>query len=792
MDSILKNLTEQQKMAVLHKDGPLLVLAGAGTGKTRVITRRIAALVNTGVRPDRILAITFTNKAAGEMRERTQKLVGGAPTVTTFHSFGARLLRRHAELVDLDRHFTIFDDSDQLSCVKEAAKEANVDTESWSPKLLIAGISQAKNKLLSPVQMEEQAITPKQRAVALVYPIYQQLLRSRNGADFDDLLILSVQLLRSDENVRRLWAEWYRYVLVDEYQDTNLVQYQLTMSLARDHRNLCVTGDPDQSIYAWRGADISNILNFERDFTDAKVVPLTKNFRSTQKILDAANRLISFNTRRKEKNLVGVKGQGNDIVLKNFDSCEEEAFYVARRIQEARESAQNLSQLAVLYRANFQSRLIEEALVHRGLPYRLVGAVAFYQRKEVKDLLAYLRVLANGDDDYGALRIINTPSRRIGVASLKKLNDTRRGRALSLLEMCQDVEKSSLGARAKKAVTEWVQLMNTLRDFAASTSSVSDALREIVERVQYKNYLEKAHPDEPDRFENVTALIDAAAEFDRDCLVRSAEPQADSDCAPMQLTDRGALGISGFLEHVSLISAVDNLDDDEEHGRERVSLMTVHTAKGLEFDQVFLIGLEQGIFPNSRALDETWGMEEERRLAYVAITRTRLDLTMTYNRHRVRFGQFEVLDPSPFLHETGLMPEFKRRRYGQDDFGNMSQIPHSWDDDSPAVSELRSKWRLPPSERPARKTKKQSSRYAPSPIRSRGGAKKKSTFNIRAKDVKDPFQAGDRVKHEIFGQGDVSSVTGYGPATRVTVRFDRHGDKTLVLQYARLTKIDRD
>jgi DNA helicase II / ATP-dependent DNA helicase PcrA len=794
MDSILDGLTEQQKQAVIHKDGPLLVLAGAGTGKTRVITRRMAALVEAGVRADRILAITFTNKAAGEMRERTERLVRGSPTVTTFHSFGARLLRRHAELVNLDRHFSIFDDSDQIACIKEAAAAANVDTESWAPKVLISGISEAKNKLLSPRDLEEIAITPKQRAVSLVYPHYQQLLRSRNGADFDDLLVLTVQLLKKDENVRRLWADWYRYVLVDEYQDTNYVQYSLAMALAKGHRNLCVTGDPDQSIYGWRGADISNILNFERDFPDAKVVPLTKNFRSTQKILDAANRLISFNIRRKEKNLEGVLGPGEDINLRKFDSAEEEAFFIARSVQDCRTKGRKLSEIAILYRANFQSRLIEEAFVHRGLPYYVVGAVAFYQRKEVKDLLAYLRILANSTDDYAALRIINTPSRRIGAASIKKMNDARRLGDRSLLAMCQAVEQTALGARAKKAVGAFTTLVQSFKSYEASTSSVAELLREVVEKIDYKSYLLKLHPDEADRFENVLALIDAAAEFDRDCLTRvPQDPSTIDQGAPLQ-NDGPEPGVSGFLEHVSLVSAVDNLDDEDEAAkRERVSMMTVHTAKGLEFDQIFIVGMEDGIFPNSRALDQTWGMEEERRLAYVAITRARLALTLTYNRCRTRFGQFEVLDPSPFLHESGVMAEPKRRSHGKNDFEDFSQVPSSWDDDSATENDRRSQWRLPEMKKPLPKNKR-FSKYAPSPV-ARGRSNpilSREKIAARAKDVKDPFQSGDRVKHEIFGEGDVSSVTGYGPGTRVKVHFDRHGDKTLVLQYARLTKVQKD
>ncbi|MDF1665239.1 MAG: UvrD-helicase domain-containing protein [Planctomycetota bacterium] len=789
MESIVKDLTDQQREAVLHKDGPLLILAGAGTGKTRVITRRIAALVHSGVKADRILAITFTNKAAGEMRERTERLVGGFPTVTTFHSFGARLLRRHAELVGLDKHFTIFDDADQKACVKEAAAEAKVDTESWSPKVLIAGISSAKNKLLSPKEMEELAITPKQRAVALVYPRYQSILRNRNGADFDDLLVLTTQLLKTDENVRRLWADWYRYVLIDEYQDTNHVQYSLAMSLAKEHRNLCVTGDPDQSIYGWRGADIANILNFERDFTDTKVIPLTKNFRSTQKILDAANRLISFNIRRKEKDLEGVNGDGEPIEVKNFDSAEEESYFVARSIQSYRQKGGSLGEVAVLYRANFQSRLIEEGLVHRGMPYQVVGAVAFYQRKEVKDLLAYLRVLVNSNDDFGALRIINTPPRRIGAASLRKMNDSRRGKGISLLECCEALDGVGLGSRATKAVTAWAAMMRGFREFSENTSSVAEVLREIVEKIEYKAHLEKIHPDEPDRFENIHALIDAAAEFDRDCLSRMGKPEPQEGDGPMQHAGPEP-SVSGFLEHVSLVSAVDDLDDDDEaKRRERISLMTVHTAKGLEFDKVFIVGLEDGIFPNSRALEESWGMEEERRLAYVAITRARLSLTLTYNRCRTRFGQFEVLDPSPFLHESGAAPEPKKKRFGRDAFDDYSQVPSTWDDDSPAKNDSRSRWRLPPIKNPAKK--KPLSKYAPSPMgrKLKPGPRTKSAFTTRAKDVKDPFKAGDRVKHEIFGEGDVSSVTGYGPGTRVKVRFDRHGEKTLVLQYARLHKI---
>lgn len=788
MESILHDLTDEQKQAVAHKDGPLLVLAGAGTGKTRVITHRIAALVKSGVRADRILAITFTNKAAGEMRERIEDLVHGSPTVSTFHSFGARVLRRHAKLVGLDKYFTIFDDSDQLACVKDAAGEAKIDLESWSPKMLVAGISGFKNKCMSPKEVEEIAISPKQRAIAQVYPWYQKFLRERNAVDFDDLILLSLKLLKESKDVQYTWSEWYQYVLVDEYQDTNTVQYQLTMALAAKHRNICVTGDPDQSIYAWRGADISNILNFERDFKDAKVVTLTKNFRSTQKILDAANQLISHNIRRKEKNLEGVQGDGQDVTIRDFESGEEEAFFVARRVSELVREGRKASEIAILYRANFLSRLLEESLVHRGIPYKVVGAVAFYQRKEIKDLISYLRLLVNTDDDYAALRIINTPARRIGASTISKLNAKRREFDISLYAMAGRVnEVEGLGSRAKKAVLAWFAMMEQFRAKMDDGASVETLLLDIVERIEYKKYLKKAYPTDQDRLDNVLAFIDAGAEFDTQCLRQQAhlesqkqqpiEPSQDllfQEKPPIDQDELRVPGVHGFLEHIALVSAADDLEDKDITNR--ISLMTVHTAKGLEFETVFVIALEDGLFPNSRALEESWGKEEERRLAYVAFTRAKHHLILTHCHHRTRFGRFGVNEPSPFLHESGLVQEAPRKRSFFDD--DISQVPNDWDEDKPRAKP--SRWRLAPQTAP----KKAKPKYAPSPVLKRGAA------IPRAKDVKSPFKVGDRVRHEHFGDGEVSSVRGYGPATRVQVRFDRYGEKTLVMQYARLTKVN--
>lgn len=786
MSKIYANLTDEQRAAVSHKEGPLLVLAGAGTGKTRVITRRIAALVESGVSPERILAITFTNKAAQEMRERTEKLVGSAASLSTFHAFGARFLRRHCDEVELTRQFTIYDSADQLSVIKDAAEVADIDLQSWPAKILLAGISKAKNQLMSPQEVEEHALSPKARMIAKVYPVYEELMHSRNSVDFDDLLIMTHKVLAKHDEIRKRWASWYQYLLVDEYQDTNQVQYKIALSLAQEHRNLCVTGDPDQSIYGWRGADISNILNFEKAFPEARVVTLTKNFRSTQKILNAANKLIAFNVHRKEKSLTGVAGEGKAVQLKELFNNEEEATFVSRKIAEMRLQSVPLNEIAVLYRANYQSRLIEEALVHRGIPYQVVGAVAFYERKEVKDLLAYLKILVNRHDDYSSLRVINTPARRIGAATIKKLNQFRKKRRCTFFAAMNHLDEVGLGPRAKKSVAAWHDLMSELERYATAHNA-ADSLRQLIELTKYKAYLEKQDPEDTDRLENLLTLVDAAEEFDRDAAKKLASFQAQGRD---DLTgDEVIPGVAGFLQHVSLVSAVDNMDGD------RVSLMTIHTAKGLEFHSVFCLGLEDGVFPTSRALEDPAGPEEERRLAYVAMTRAKRVLTLTYSKMRSRFGRLENLEPSQFLYESELLQAPRRTEYSRPhrhtertDWDSDSQVPPGWDGE-----ELSHGW--------SRKRAKNSSQPKPN-SKTITGAKKLTTsahpkfigsaFSKprAATHERGKFSVGDTVNHEHFGQGKVNSVTGQGAGTRVRILFERFGEKVLVLQYARLTKVN--
>lgn len=824
MTDRLEDLTEEQRRAVTHKDGPLLVLAGAGTGKTRVITRRIAELVHSGVRADRVLAITFTNKAAGEMRERTRELVGDAPVVSTFHSFGARFLRRNAARADLGPSFTIYDDTDQIAIMKEAMEEARVDPDAWPARFLMTEVSRVRNKGVDPDTFTEEAIGPKAQAVAAVYPAYLELLRSRNGVDFDDLLILPVELFERDEELCAMWSEWFQYILIDEYQDTNAIQYRLARCLASAHRNLCVTGDPDQAIYGWRGADIANILDFEKDYPDATVVTLTNNFRSTQPILDAANKLIAFNTRRKEKSLVGVTSDGEnastDLTVREFASAQEEAFFVARRVQELRAAGVGLSDIAVLYRANFQSRLVEEAFVHRGLPYIVVGAVAFYQRREVKDLLAWLRVLDNPHDDFAAQRIINIPPRRIGATTVRRVTEYRRRHNISLYEAAgraRDIE--ALAPRAQKAVLAWRELVDELRD--GRDERVELVLHDLIDSVNYRAWLEKAYPEEVDRIENVVALCEAAREFDLDIRTRTPEPEHAT--ALLGARDGLMPGVTGFLEHVALVSAVDDLEDQ----RDRVSLMTVHTAKGLEFECCFLIGWEDGVFPNSRSVEESQtGLEEERRLAYVAITRAKRRLSVSWARTRSKWGQFEFNDPSPFIFEAGLSneePKSRRRRAWFTDDDDSSQIPRGWDDEH--QQQHADEDHAPPAEEAAGEGSRLR-RKVPKAVEAASGSgasrerwrkllgqardERGAGQGERGRKARGPrvrprrvpsitesaaeaglsFAAGDRVRHEHFGLGDVCSVSGSGVGTRVRVRFARHGEKTLVLQYARLEKVN--
>ncbi len=707
---LLADLTEPQKRAVTHVDGPLLVLAGAGSGKTRVVTRRIAFLTAQGVEPWRILAITFTNKAAGEMRERVKQLGGAQGAwVSTFHSFAARQLRRFADRIGLSRSFTILDRTDQLALVKEAIVDVGLEPKQWKPRTLLEEIDRAKGQLLDPEAYSSQAHGYAEDRIGSIYAAYEELLRQRESVDFTDLLVRLVRLLRADDEVRERLQRRFRYLLVDEYQDTNAVQYELARILAAASKNFHATGDPDQSIYRWRGADLRNILDFENDFPGAKIVKLEQNFRSTAMILAAAQGVIEHNRERREKTLWTENPQGKPLKLLRPRDESEEAWEVARRCADLRDTGASLSEIAVFVRIAALSLPLERAFFERGVPYRVVGAVAFYQRKEIKDLLAYLRLLANPKDDLALLRVINVPPRRIGRATVTKLQSRAKREKRSLCELVTEAEDLDVG-RTTRAVRRFGLLIGRLA--AQPRTLLLPLLRNLIEEIGYVEHLESAGDQEAEaRLENVGALLDAVAEFD----TRGAEGEVE---------ERDAL--ERFLEEIALLSEVDEKNSDEA----RVSVMTLHASKGLEFDHVFMIAFEDRILPHSRAAESAEELEEERRLCYVGFTRARQSLTLSHVRYRSRWGRTEMGIPSPFLNE---IPSecFSLRR--------------------------------------PRAVPIEPERALPDPVEAPVG-----------------LTEGERVMHHVFGAGTVLSVEGFGPRSKVRVAFDTVGEKKLFQQWARL------
>ena len=606
--SIYDNLNSMQQEAVFHTEGPLLILAGAGSGKTRVLTHRAVYLIEEkGINPYHIMAITFTNKAAGEMRERIDQLVGvGAESiwVSTFHSTCVRILRRHIDRLGYDTHFTIYDTDDQKNLMKDICKRMEIDTKLYKERSFLSAISKAKDELISPEEFTLRAAGDfvKERQAA-VYREYQAMLYKNNALDFDDLIVKAVELLQQDGQVLDYYQERFRYIMVDEYQDTNTAQFQLIKLLAAKYQNLCVVGDDDQSIYKFRGANIKNILDFEEVYPDAKVIKLEQNYRSTQNILDAANMVIANNIGRKAKELWTDNGVGEKIDFDQLDSAYEEAEYILRDIQKkVRNGRYRYGECAVLYRTNAQSRLFEEQFVVNNIPYKVVGGVNFYSRKEIKDLLAYLKTIDNGRDDLAVRRIINVPKRGIGATTLSRVQEYADQEGISFyqaLRMADDISNIGRGGVKIKPFVTFIQTMRSKVEFL----SVSQLLQEIIEQTGYVEELEAEDTDESKaRIENIDELISKAAAYE------------EAEEAPT---------LSGFLEEVALVADIDSLED----GSDYVVLMTLHSAKGLEFPNVYLAGLEDGLFPGYMAItaDDPMELEEERRLCYVGITRAMTD-----------------------------------------------------------------------------------------------------------------------------------------------------------------------
>lgn len=632
MNNLLKNLNKEQKEAVFNTEGPLLVFAGAGSGKTRVLTYRIAYLIEEkGVYPSNILAITFTNKAANEMKERVQSLLNCSYDmwVSTFHSACVRILRMETEALEgYKKNFIIFDGNDQEKLIKECLKELNYNEKNFPPREILSAISNAKDQLMGPAKFKDRYGRDfRLKKIGDIYTLYQKKLKANNAMDFDDILFNTVKLFENNEDILRKYQHKFKYIMVDEYQDTNNCQYKLVNLLAKEHGNLCVVGDDDQSIYSWRGADIRNILNFEKDFPNAKVIKLEQNYRSTQTILDAANNVIKNNRGRKSKRLWTEKGGGVPIVYyKAFNERDEADFIIGEIDRLTFSDMKSLKDFAILYRTNAQSRVIEELCMARGIPYKIVGGHRFYERKEVKDVMAYLRVLQDPEGDISLKRIINVPKRGVGKATTEALEKYARDNGDSLYGALLSIDSvDGIGKKAKNNIKEFVSLMAELMTIAEK-GKASEIIEEVIERSGYLKELEGGDEEDKGRADNIKELVSAAIEYEN--------KNEDSS-------------LLGFLENLALMSDIDGLDE----GRDGITLMTLHSAKGLEYPVVFISGMEDGLFPSLRSTFDDYRLEEERRLMYVGITRAKEKLYFTSAFERTLFGNTSYTMDSRFLKE---------------------------------------------------------------------------------------------------------------------------------------------
>ncbi|NLN14207.1 MAG: DNA helicase PcrA, partial [Tissierellia bacterium] len=632
--NFLEGLNDRQKEAVLHTGGPLLIMAGAGSGKTRVVTHKIAYLIEElGVFPGNILAITFTNKAANEMKERVSKLLNTdveSMWIGTFHSICVRILRRDIDKIGYDRSFSIYDRDDQITLIRECIKEVDVDKSMFKESSVLARISSLKDQQVDPeAYIIENYGDYRERKIGELYQLYQKKLKQYNALDFDDLLIKAVELLRENKAILSYYQEKFKYVFVDEYQDTNRIQYQLVKLLSARHRNICVVGDSDQSIYSWRGADITNILDFEKDYKGARVIYLEQNYRSTKNILRVANEVIKYNENKYPKNLWTDKEEGERVLYERLADSDEEANFVAGRINQLLAEGYKLSDIAILYRTNAQSRTFEEAFLREGLPYKIVGGLKFYDRKEVKDIIAYLKVLENPNDNISLKRIINTPKRGIGNATIEKIEQYSAERDQSIYASILRVEDiGGLSTRIKNSIRSFMDMMNTLLA-KKEIMGLKDFIEEVISSSGYIQDLEKENTVEAKtRIENIMEFISVALKFEE---------------------QNEAADLEEFLASIALLSDLDKTEDDTN----LITMMTVHSAKGLEFPVVFLVGMEDGLFPIARALESEEELEEERRLCYVAVTRAEEVLYITNAARRTIYGNTQYTLPSRFIDEMG-------------------------------------------------------------------------------------------------------------------------------------------
>lgn len=745
-ESILAGLNPQQKEAVKTTEGPLLVVAGAGSGKTSVLTRRIAYLVEEKqVLPWNILAITFTNKAASEMREREQKLLGPAANdiwMSTFHALCVRILRRDSDKIGYGRNFSIADSAEQLTLVKHIEKELNINPKMYEPRGILSAISNAKNDLLTPQAFEDSAASPFEKMAAKVYQEYQKRLKHDQIMDFDDLIMQTLVLFKKDPEVLHYYQNKFRYMLVDEYQDTNQAQYELCHELAAQYKNICVVGDADQSIYGWRGANMENIMNFENDYRDTGVqtVKLEQNYRSTGHILSAANAVIDNNRNRKKKNLWTDQGDGEKITYYRAQSGDDEAHFIISKIQEeVDDNNRSYKDFAVLYRTNAQSRTVEEAFVKSNVPYQIVGGHKFYDRKEIMDIMAYLKLVANPNDSMSFNRIINTPKRGIGRVSVEKFMDVAQGNNLSLIDAFKHINISGISTRAAAKMSDFGAKLRDAIEYAKD-HSVTGLTEKILQDFGYTDALKAEHTIEAEtRLENLDEFLSVTKRFDD-----QYEPEED---------DTNAL--SDFLAEVSLLSDQDDLENNDD----QVALMTLHAAKGLEFPVVFLVGMEDGLFPLSRALLEDDQLEEERRLAYVGITRAKEKLFLTNAYSRMMFGRMQNNPPSRFLEEIDV-----------DDLDMQNSVPEG-------VGNSDFQVQTAPFANVDERARAQVYTPKAKPAGGAIGAEKKG------------WNVGDQVEHKAWGHGVVTKVNGEGEDMELDIAFPNKGIKRLLAAFAPIKKV---
>ena len=775
MDPLLKNLNPAQCEAVLHVDGPMQVLAGPGSGKTRVVTHRIANLLREGIPASQILALTFTNKAAEEMKSRVEKLAPGQNVwVSTFHRFGARLLRHYADYVGLQPNYTIYDTADAKQTLARVIETGDFKTMHYTPDRIGHAISAAKNKLITADKYEPRVGSPLSHIVAEVYPAYQQRLLANSAVDFDDLLLHIAQLLYSNPEIRATLDERYRYILVDEYQDTNHVQYVMLRALSVDHPNLAVTGDPDQSIYGWRGADIKNILQFESDYPKVKVVRLEQNYRSTKKILRVADQLISHNLRRKQKDLFTDNDEGRSVRLVEYGNQTDETQSIAVQIATAIGSGQRkASDFAIFYRVNALSRGLESALREVGVPYQMVRGQEFYQRKEIKDILAYCQLMNNPRDDQAVMRTINTPARGIGRKTVERLTEHAYRYGLTLLEAAKEAAQvDGLAARSAKKVAVFVGLAEKLGDL--SDGDMEEILGTILDESGYRDSLLESDSEEDlNRLANIEELLTDARQFDEN--------------------NTGGGHLEEYLENAWLVNETDGWDDDND----KVTLMTLHAAKGLEFPCVYLVAVEHGLLPHERSTNDDAELEEERRLAFVGITRAEEELQLSYAVHRDFRGQRRRTVPSSFLMEMpreeieltqAPMPEnqWSPPEWEEETYHDQSADEQDFDDDSFDVNDLETA----PLSNPQSSGNWKAAAHVTTAAQlddSSAGSPDESLPRVSPDD----FAQGMTVTHPEHGPGKIVALSGAGKKRRATVRFATAGEKRFVLAHSPLRPAGR-